>query len=129
MVKLVVREEGSDVASLLAEEATEIVSASLLYVEARAALARAVREGRLRGRQRTTARSELERVWDEVIAIDLGLELIRRSGEAAELAGLRAGDAIHLAAALSLEEPELLLATWDQNLARAARESGFVVAP
>jgi uncharacterized protein len=129
VVKLLVSEEGSDLASILAAEASEIVSASILYVEARAALARAVRDGRLRGGQRVAARSELEHVWEEVIAIELGLELIRRSGEAAELTGLRANDAIHFAAALSLDEPELLLATWDQDLARAAREAGVVVAP
>lgn len=122
-------EDGSDTASVLAGEASEIVSSSVLYVEARAALARAAREGRLRGSERVAARDELEHFWDEMIAIDLGLELIRRSGEAAELAGLRAGDAIHLATALSLDEPELLLATWDQDLARAAREAGLVVAP
>ena len=72
---------------------------------------------------------ELERVWGEVNVVDLELVLVARSGDVAEQARLRAGDAIHLATALSLDEPDLLFATWDDELQRAALESGLPVAP
>lgn len=109
--------------------AVEILVASIGYVEARSALARAARHGRLRGRQRQRARDQLEILWAEATALDLDLDLVQRAGEVAELAGLRAGDAIHLTTALSLEDPSLLFATWDGDLRRAAGELGLAVAP
>lgn len=61
--------------------------------------------------------------------LDLELDLVERAGDVAELAGLRAGDAIHLATALRLDEPDLLFASWDGDLRRAAGELGLAVAP
>jgi len=61
--------------------------------------------------------------------IDLGEDLAYEAGDAAELHGLTAGDAIHLAVASGLGDPELVLATWDQRLHRAAVEAGLAVAP
>ena len=49
IVKLLVEEDGSDEAALLAETVTETVSASIAYVEARSALGRAACDGRLPG--------------------------------------------------------------------------------
>ena len=51
------------------------------------------------------------------------------SGDTAVLSRLRAGDAIHLASALVLGDPDLVMATWDQGLGRAAREVGLAIAP
>ena len=129
MVKLLVGEDGSAAVARLAETAEEIVSASMVYVEARSALARAVRDKRLWGARRRRARTELDRVWRELNAIEVDRRLIARAGDVAEQARLRAGDAIQLASALALDEPEVVFATWDVELARAALGAGLAVAP
>lgn len=45
------------------------------------------------------------------------------------IVGLRARDTIHLATALSLEEPDLVFAPWDGDLRWAAGELGLPIAP
>lgn len=42
---------------------------------------------------------------------------------------LGAADGVHLASAVSLEDGELVLASWDQALRRATSEVGLTVAP
>jgi len=128
-VKIVVHEPESDVARSLFETASELVSASLGYVEARSALSRLAREGRIRGAGRDRARAELERIWQIANIVDFDARLVGRAGDVSELLDLRAGDAIHLASALALEAPELVFATWDDELGRAARDAGLAVAP
>jgi predicted nucleic acid-binding protein len=61
--------------------------------------------------------------------VDTRPTLIRAAGEVAEHYRLRAYDAIHLASALSLEKGDLVLATWDADLRRAAGDVGLAVAP
>jgi hypothetical protein len=117
------------VAGELVDGASEVVAASIAYVEARAAVARAFAGGRLTRRGRRGARLELDTIWEELTALELDLDLVRQAGDVAERSGLRAGDAIHLATALRLDEPDLLIATWDGELRRAALESGIAVAP
>ena len=128
-MKLLVREPGSDEASTLAGSATELTSASIGYVEARSALGRAAGAGRLSRDRQEAARAELHEIWAEMTIIDLDDELVTAAGDVAETCRLGAGDAIHLAVALELDEPELLFATWDRDLAEAAREAGLAVAP
>lgn len=128
-MKLLAEEQGSAVAKSLFEAATEVFTASVGYVEARSALGRLARAGRVRGADRNRARAELERVWLASSVVHLDRDLVARAGDVSELQGLRAGDAIHLTSALVLDEPELVFATWDQELGRAAREAGFAVVP
>lgn len=61
--------------------------------------------------------------------IDLDDELVTAAGDVAETRRLGAGDAIHLAVALELDEPLLVFAAWDQALRNAANEVGLAVAP
>jgi uncharacterized protein len=42
---------------------------------------------------------------------------------------LRANDAIHLASAVALRNPRLIVVSWDADLRRAALEAGLAVAP
>ena len=42
---------------------------------------------------------------------------------------LRAADALHLASALELRSPDLVVAVWDEHLAAAARAEGLRVVP
>ena len=56
----------------------------------------------------------------------------RVTASAAVLVGrhpLRAADALHLASALELRSPDLVVAAWDEHLAAAARAEGLLVVP
>ena len=55
--------------------------------------------------------------------------LARHAGELAEQHDLRGFDAVHLATALAVDAADLVLVTWDRDLARAAVRSGIAVAP
>ncbi len=62
----------------------------------------------------------------QLIGVDRGLAL--SAGELAAQMALRGYDAVHLATALSVED-DLVLATWDRELARAATRAGRAVVP
>ena len=116
-------------AHALWEGADGLVSCRLLYPESRAALASARRSGRVTLDLAEDARGELERRWDGLDVVELDDALSRAAGDVADAFALRAGDAIHLAAALELRDPELVVATWDGQLRRAALDAGLAVAP
>lgn len=125
-MKLVLREEGSRVAEELWQASERVVTSRLTYPEARAALAAAIRAGRVRGRGRARARSSLELAWESLGVIDLDGPIGIRAGALAETHRLRGSDAVQLASAMALGG---VLATWDRDLSRAAREAGLAVAP
>lgn len=55
--------------------------------------------------------------------------LARSAGRLAELRALRGYDAVHLASALTVDAADLVLATWDRDLADAAVAEALAVAP
>jgi uncharacterized protein len=128
-VKLVVAGGGSDVADELWTAANLRVASHLVYPEARAALAAAERAGRLDRRGLRRAVAELDAATASMSLVGVDDLLAREAGRLAEEHGLRGYDAVHLATALSGEDPELLIVTWDRGLARAALQSGHPVAP
>jgi predicted nucleic acid-binding protein len=105
-----------------------VVSARLLYPEARAALAAARRARRLSPQALMRTRGELERRVGQLDLIELSEPVARAAGEAAERHGLHAGDAIHLASALALAT-HLTVLTWDGHLRRASLAAGLSVSP
>jgi predicted nucleic acid-binding protein len=76
-----------------------------------------------------TVRVQLEQRWAELDVIAIDDDLLHAAGEAAEAQRLRALDAVHLAAALRLGDPELVLVSWDLRLREAAQASGLAIAP
>ena len=106
------------------DEADEVLSAGVAYVESRAAIAR-----RLSGQVAVDARRELEKLWDalEVVAVDD--QLIESAARVADVHRLRALGALHLAAAQRLVVHGLVFCCWDRELRRAARNTGFATAP
>jgi predicted nucleic acid-binding protein len=129
LLKLVFREEGQPVAAQLWEDADVVAMSQLGYAEARAAVAAAVRDGRLARGRLPGAIGQLERRWDEIAALDLTAAMARLAGELADQHRLRGADAVHLAAALSAEWDDLVFVTWDHRLAEGAQAAGLVVAP
>jgi len=99
-------------------------------VEARSAFARLVREGQLSDAERRTSirlLSQLRGSWDEIQPS----EKVRSLAEGLpDQYGVRAADALQLAAALLCcgERPQRRpFVCFDEHLARAASEAGFVV--
>jgi len=103
-------------------------SSILVYPEGRAALAAARRLDRLGKRGHQEALTAFEGLFRELIGIGVDERLAARAGKYAEDLGLRGYDAVHLATALELGDEEVVLVTWDRDLARASEQVGLGVA-
>lgn len=103
-------------------------SSILVYPEGRAALAAARRQGRLGGDEHAQALGVFEELQTNLITVGVDADLARRAGEHAEDLGLRGYDAVHLATALELGDEEVVLVTWDRDLARGAEQVGLSLA-
>lgn len=128
MIKLVVVEGGSELAAELWGSASPAASSILVYPEGRAALGAARRLDRLGPEEHREALSAFEEICAELSAVGVDQKLAARAGEHAEDLGLRGYDAVHLATALELGDPEVVLVTWDRDLGRAAERVGLGVA-
>jgi predicted nucleic acid-binding protein len=128
LVKLIVSEEGSDLAEALWDGSDVSVTNRLSAVEVRAAVAAARRNRRVEA----TAREITDR-WAglaEMLAlIDPRPSLIADASRVAERYALRALDAIHLASALRFAHMPVVVASWDRHLRAAALEPGLGLAP
>ena len=129
MIKTVLEEEGSAIADELWRRASARVASRLVYPEARAALAAAERSGRIDQAGRRIAVADLDAACTAMVLVGIDWGLAQHAGEIAELYALRGYDAVHLATALSVEEPDLALLTWDHDLAEAAVRAGRAVVP
>lgn len=127
VVPLIVEEASTALCNRVWTEASRVVCARLLYPEARAALARAGRMGRLDGTQLRDAVVELDSIVTQVDHVEVTAQLAQHAGELAEAHGLRGYDAVHLAAAAAVADRDLVLVTGDSELAAAARSVGVAV--
>ena len=128
MIKLIVVEPGSDLAAELWEGDYSAVSSILSYPEGRAALAAARRQDRLAMDEHAEALAAFEELQAGLITIGVDSNLACIAGEQAEDLGLRGYDAIHLATALALGDEEVVIVTWDRDLARATGQVGLGLA-
>lgn len=128
VVPLLVVEPGSARAASLWAGADRVVSVRLLYPEARAALAQAERLGRLTARQLRDAVAELDSLFEEIDILEVDDALARRAGDLAEALRLRGYDAVHLAAADRVRDPNLVVVAGDGALLDAATAEGMAVA-
>lgn len=128
LLPLIIEERTSLRAARLWDGAARVVSVRLVYPEGRAALARAKRLGRLTARQLRSAVTGLESLDAQLDHVEVTADLAVRAGELAEELALRGYDAVHLAAAASIADPDLVMVAGDQTLTRAAGELGLVTA-
>lgn len=129
LVKLVVEEDGSDLAAQLWDGCDAPVASRLAYPEVRAAIAAARRNHSLGPADVTAVARTFEDYWASVRPVELGRSVEQRAGQLAGLYGLRGADAVHLASALALDDETLILAVWDRRLHRAAEAIGLRCAP
>ena len=105
-----------------------IFTSRLSFAEARAALAAARRARRLSEKELKDGRRFLEGRFQEMDLIEVTHRIVRSAEDLAEEHGLRGYDAVHLASALAIGTDGVVLATWDRELAKAARTAGFALA-
>lgn len=129
LVKLIVEEDGSDLAGDLWDGCDAPVSSRLAYPEVRAAIAAAQRNHSLEPADSAAVEHTFEDYWDSVRPIELGRSVEQHAGQLAGLHGLRGADAVHLASALALEDETLIFAVWDRRLRRAGQTIGLRCAP
>ena len=128
VVPLLIAEPGSARAASLWDGADRIVSVRLMYPETRAAIAQAERLGRLTARQLRDAVTGLDALFEEIDLIEVDDALARRAGELAEVRQLRGYDAVHLAAADRVHDPNVVVIAGDRALLDAATAEGMTVA-
>jgi predicted nucleic acid-binding protein len=121
-------EDDSDLAAKLWGSTYPAASSILAYPEGRAALAAAQRLGRLGKNAHKKALVDFEELYADLVTIAVDRELAARAGEYAENLELRGYDSVHLATALELGDEEVVLVTWDRDLAHAAERVGLSIA-
>jgi predicted nucleic acid-binding protein len=97
LVKLFVREEGTDEVRLLLDAASTVTTSLVSYAEARSAFARRAREGTLASSDYDRVRSSFENEWQSFAALEVTQSIVRHAADLAALHGLRTLDGIHLA--------------------------------
>lgn len=128
LVKLIVDEDGSEIAAELWDRCDAAVTSRLAYPEVCAALAGAGRSRRLDSEAQSRAAQLWEEFWAAVRVVELTTSVADRAGRLAAQHGLRGADAVHLASCLTLGT-QTVFAVWDRRLRLGAHEANMVVAP
>lgn len=128
LVKLYVRESGTDETRARLADASLVATSRVAYPEARAALARRQREAAITRSGLARAVAALDRDLARLVVVELSVRLARRAGALAERRALRGVDAIHLASALELEQltgSSGAFLCFDDRLSEAASAEGL----
>jgi len=129
LVKLLVDEDGSELAAALWDGCDAALSSRLAYPEVRAALAASGRNHDLDRDQLATAEELWEEYWAATRPIELTASVERHAGQLTSSHSLRGADAVHLASALAIGERQLVFAVWDPRLHAGAQAAHLRVAP
>jgi predicted nucleic acid-binding protein len=128
LVKLYVKEEGSEAALALVERADAVVTSVVAYPEVRATLARLRRDKALRPAELARSGRQFDDDWSTFVQIDADERLARDAGRLADAHALRGCDAIHLASFEALlarcDDGDVQFLCADDRLNRAARSLG-----
>jgi uncharacterized protein len=129
LVKLVVEEAGSQLAAELWDGCDAALTSRLAYPEVCAALAAAGRGHDLGDDDLLAAEKAWESFWAATRPVELTPSVEQRAGQLAREHALRGADAVHLASALAIDDPDLVVAVWDRRLHAGALASGVQVSP
>lgn len=129
LVKLCVAEPGTDLVAAVWDGADLVASSRLADAEVRAVLASGLRAGALDADAARVATAAWERLRPGLRLVETTAGVLDAAAHLVEEHPLRAADAVHLASALALRSPDLLVLVWDEHLAAAARAEGLVVLP
>ncbi len=120
-VPLLVSEPGTPVCWRLWRQADAVVSSRLLYVESAAALAQALRLGRITQDGHQAALRSLGTLWLDFEVVEPGWPVVHRAAEMAYECALRGYDAVHCASAELIDEGDLVVASGDRELLLACK--------
>jgi predicted nucleic acid-binding protein len=125
LLKLFLSEPDAQVALDVWNLAELVVTCEISYLEVRAGLARAMRENpsKLSRTGYDDAKSQFEQLWAQVVSISVTEWLIEQASDAAEKYALRAYDALQFATILNVVDDDLVVATTDHDLERAAKSA------
>jgi uncharacterized protein len=112
---------------VLWEETATVASTRLTLVEARSAIARAARGRRLSRSSMARTKAQLSFLLRQLDYVEVELSVLSAAAELAEKHVLRAYDAVHLASALALRDPDIAVATWDGDLRVAVHAEGLAL--
>ncbi|MCL6642777.1 MAG: type II toxin-antitoxin system VapC family toxin [Candidatus Bipolaricaulota bacterium] len=130
LVKLYVAEPGSDDVKAKVEATLVIAVSRVAYVEARAGLARKVREGEISREEYRRVVKDLDRDWGKYCIVEVSESVAKLGGELTDTHPLKGFDALHLASALFLKSrthEEILFFCFDEKLKSAAEAEGLSV--
>ncbi len=130
LVKLYVEESGSRAVAAAITRESVVATHEIAYLETHSAFARAAREGRLTDDALDRAREQFERDWPSYFVVHVSQTLLEHAVKLVDSFGLRAYDALHLAAADTLLKEGgqgVRFACFDRRLNRAAEVLGLGV--
>lgn len=127
LIPLLIEEPGTARAGRIWDAAEHVTSVRPIYTEARAALAQAVRLGRLAPDDHATAIDALGGLYRQLDLLEIDDTLVRHAGDLAQRHALRGYDAIHLAAAERVNSGTSILVAGDRDLCTAAGQLGMAV--
>ena len=128
LVKLYVREEGTDGMVEQAARCDVVAVCRVAWVELMSALARRTREQPQDAAVLVEARKRFVADWPHYLKLDVTQELVELAGDHADTFALRAYDSVQLAAAQMLHRElpgEVRFACFDVRLTKAARVMGI----
>ena len=128
-VKLFKREPGSDDVREIWTDADALVTSQLTYPEARSAIRRGLRAGKVPKDRYLRAVNDLDRFWSELLAPDVDAWIAASAGQLADLYELSGADAVHLATGLRSAGEDFVFVTWDRRLSDSAVALGLQVVP
>ncbi|MHB8341950.1 MAG: type II toxin-antitoxin system VapC family toxin [Mycobacteriales bacterium] len=128
-VKLLVEEVGSTLAADLWDGCDAALASRLAYPEVRAALAAANLSHDLDDDGLRAAEQAWEDYWAATRPVELTAAVAQHAGGLTRRYALRGADAVHLASALAISDPDLVVAVWDRRLHAGASAAGVRVAP
>jgi len=131
LIKLYVREEGTDTVTALATASDIVALCRIAWVEVMSAMARRAREQPEDTQAIDEARRRFAADWPHYLTMEVTQELVELAGDYADTFALRAYDGVQLAATqlAHREMPgELKFACFDVRLAKAARVLGIEAA-
>ena len=129
LVKLLAEEAGSDLCAELWDGCDAVVASRLAYPEVRAALAASARNRDITGAELDAAEHDWDGYWAAIRPVELTAAVERHAGQLARAHALRGAGAVHLASALAIGDPELIVAVWDRRLHAGAGAAGCRVVP
>jgi hypothetical protein len=128
LVRLSLPTPGSELVAALWDRADAVVTSRMSEVQVRALLAGARRGGRVSSAQADEAHQRWATLREGIAFLEFTGPAADRTGELAD-AGLSALGAVQVAAALTVQHADTVVASWDPAVAGALQSHGMRVVP